>query len=217
MKRTSLFLLSILFAATVIASNAPAPGDFSGCPAQGDGGDTTLNTLKNRSDAATSPESKTITDILAMNSPTQLGEQNPRNKWTQANLDLVAPFEKTAVSVEGYFFNAEQEGKEHCNCERPDLHDVHMWILKTQGQPQNTSVVMELTPRWRAANPAWKLETLTQLKNQHALMRITGWMMFDQEHPEQLPNSEGKRGTLWEVHPVTKIEVFTSGQWRELE
>ena len=162
------------------------------------------------------PETKTIAEILAMDarrkSEKQIHEANGRKKI----LDFVAPFEKTAVTVEGYFFNVRQEGKEYCNCERADLHDVHMWIVESVGDPQDKSVVMELTPRWRAANSGWKVKTLTHLKNQHAHIRITGWLMFDQEHPEQLPNSTGKRGTLWEIHPVTKIEVFTNGQWQEL-
>jgi hypothetical protein len=54
---------------------------------------------------------------------------------------------------------------------------------------------------------------------QHAKIRITGWMMFDQEHPDQLHVTQQHpiiRGSLWEIHPVTKIEVSSNGQSREL-
>jgi len=36
--------------------------------------------------------------------------------------------------------------------------------------------------------------------------------MFDPEHPDQIKKT---RATLWEVHPVLKIEVFQNGQWTE--
>jgi hypothetical protein len=34
--------------------------------------------------------------------------------------------------------------------------------------------------------------------------------MFDPEHRAHLGRY---RSTLWEVHPITKIEVFQDGQW----
>jgi hypothetical protein len=30
-------------------------------------------------------------------------------------------------------------------------------------------------------------------------VRIRGWLMLDQEHPEQIGKT---RGTLWEIHPI---------------
>ena len=38
-----------------------------------------------------------------------------------------------------------------------------------------------------------------------------GWLLLDQEHPEQLLASGNRnkvRGTLWELHPVVEIEVM---------
>jgi hypothetical protein len=32
------------------------------------------------------------------------------------------------------------------------------------------------------------------------------------EHPEQIGQF---RATLWEIHPITRIEVFTGGKWVE--
>jgi hypothetical protein len=38
--------------------------------------------------------------------------------------------------------------------------------------------------------------------------------MFDPEHTNHL----GKyRMTLWEIHPITRIEVFQNGAWIELD
>jgi hypothetical protein len=39
---------------------------------------------------------------------------------------------------------------------------------------------------------------------------MTGWLTFDQEHNEQVGKT---RGTLWEVHPVTRVQVLEDGKW----
>jgi hypothetical protein len=38
--------------------------------------------------------------------------------------------------------------------------------------------------------------------------------MLDPEHPEQLGKT---RGTLWEIHPIMKMEVERGGRWVDLE
>jgi hypothetical protein len=37
-------------------------------------------------------------------------------------------------------------------------------------------------------------------------------LMFDSEHPEQPSN----RATLWEIHPITAVEVEAGGIWRRV-
>jgi hypothetical protein len=37
--------------------------------------------------------------------------------------------------------------------------------------------------------------------------------MLDQEHPDQVGRT---RGTLWEIHPIMKIEVNRNGGWTTL-
>src|SRR5690349_18425264 len=106
------FCVVALMTTVALATNAPAPGPYKGCPAQGDGGDTILNNLKNRSEVPPSPLQKTIKDILQLPSSTQVGNQNPRHKWDPSNLKLVAPFEKSAVTVEGFLRRVKQEGLE---------------------------------------------------------------------------------------------------------
>ena len=75
------------------------------------------------------------------------------------------------------------------------------------------AAVVEVTPRWKDANPTWSKTTLSQLKRQRAKVRIAGWLLFDQDHLNEVSNS---RATAWEIHPITKIEVFSGGEWREL-
>ena len=57
-------------------------------------------------------------------------------------------------------------------------------------------------------NPSWTKANLNKIRGQK--VRITGWLMYDFEHPPQVGKT---RGTLWEVHPVMKIEVLQDGQW----
>jgi hypothetical protein len=41
-------------------------------------------------------------------------------------------------------------------------------------------------------------------------VRISGWLLLDPVHKGHLGVY---RSTLWEIHPITKIEVFKNGQW----
>ena len=41
-------------------------------------------------------------------------------------------------------------------------------------------------------------------------MRVSGWMFYNAEPQEQLMQL---RGTMWEIHPVTRIEVWKDGGW----
>jgi len=74
-------------------------------------------------------------------------------------------------------------------------------------------VVAEVTPRWLAATHGWRLRFLKRLADQGARVRLTGWLMLDPDHPDQIGKT---RGGLWELHPVTTIEVFSGGRWIEL-
>jgi hypothetical protein len=48
------------------------------------------------------------------------------------------------------------------------------------------------------------------MAKQNQRVRISGWLLFDQEHPEQLGKT---RATLWEIHPIIKIETQQNGNW----
>jgi hypothetical protein len=45
-------------------------------------------------------------------------------------------------------------------------------------------------------------------------VRISGWTFFDTEHRNHLGTF---RMTLWEIHPVTRIEVLKDGVWVNLD
>jgi len=87
--------------------------------------------------------------------------------------------------------------------------------LSRRSDDRARSIVVELNPRLRAKHPGWTPQTLEALARQKAQVRITGWVMLDPEHPDQVGET---RGTIWEVHPVTKIETDQGGgQWRVVQ
>ena len=205
-------LLLLMNFGIAFASERPAAGDFRGCPAVGDGGDADLNNLKNRSSQVDQPEPMSVGAVVALAAPAGVDKQN-RAGWPRDALAQVAAHERTGVVVEGFVVAVKQEGLESVNCRRTDLHDYHAWLAASPRTSKAQAFVAEVTPRWRAANSGWRLQTLRKLVSQGARFRLTGWLLFDQEHPEQIGQF---RATLWEIHPITRIEVFTGGKWVEL-
>jgi hypothetical protein len=129
-----------------------------------------------------------------------------------------------------------EEKAESCNCGAiaPDLVDWHCWVTKsapkevkkaeggaiTIGDERRFAVVCETTPRVRAKHPKWKLNEFADIAIQKKRVRLTGWIMFDPAHSDQLLAAEIQkptRATLWEVHPLTKVEVQEDGSWRDLD
>jgi hypothetical protein len=73
---------------------------------------------------------------------------------------------------------------------------------------------VEITPRVRATHPAWTEARLDTLVSSQARIRISGWLMLDQMHPERVGVN---RVTLWEVHPIMHIDVQQSGRWVSID
>lgn len=211
----------ILSPATGSASTDPPSGTFDGCPVTGEGSqgaaphDSILNTLKNRS-AQTDPNVYQVAELIdSVPKPSAAALRRPREDWSHEDRATVLPYEQAEARIVGYLYDAKPEGPEQPNCGAPVYHgDYHVWLIDDPSQDRTHSAVVEVTPRWREANPTWSIAALRSIAQDKERVRITGWLLFDQEHPEQLGNT---RGTLWELHPITKIEVFENGAWQELE
>lgn len=189
----------------------PQEETFQGCPPQGDGGDTDLNLLKNRIDTG-NWQPTTVADLLALTWPPGI-EKARRASWPASDGTQIAQNEGRPVVVEGTLLLARHEGPESPNCHDQSARDFHMWLAASAEDSRANAVVVEVTPRVRAQHPNWQPDSqITGLAGHH--VRISGWVMMDQEHPEQLHKT---RGTLWEVHPVMKIEVEQGGQWVDLD
>jgi hypothetical protein len=197
----------------------PAPNSttFAGpdgdCGPTGDGGDSFTNARKNRSDDATGPHEVTWKALQSLPFPAHA----PRSlaQWTSQQMQVIQPYEGVPVSVVGYLVKIKVEDTgsgESTNCHfvNPNEVDWHMPFAERFGDAEATAVVVETTPRIRKEHPNWATANLSPWVNSNSPVRISGWTLLDPEHGAQI----GKfRSTLWEVHPVTKIEVFKDGQW----
>jgi hypothetical protein len=191
---------------------SPVAQTFQGCPPQGDGGDSALNVRKNRTDTG-AWQSDTVTNLVNLPYPQGVVKQ-PRASWSSDDAATVARNEGRPLQVEGYLLLVRHEGPESPNCHDANERDFHMWLSGSPGTSADraTSMIVEVTPRSRALNSGWQPDArLLGLIGKH--VRISGWLLLDQEHPEQVGKT---RGTLWEVHPVMKIEVDQNGQWTDL-
>lgn len=229
--------------ATTISSDwdRPAPQDSAFHSDEGDCGetgsgasrDTDTNRRKNRTDVPDAYHPVIWDAINTLDYPH--GAPKSRMDWTQEQLAQIAPVEGVALSVEGFLYKVKVEssspsattGGESTNCHARLANDVdwHMPLTAHVGEGQDVAIVVETTPRVRRGHPNWTTARLkpwtAHLGNQPNAsyngqkVRISGWLMLDPEHQDMI--NSGLRSTLWEVHPITKIEVWDNGQWVDLD
>jgi hypothetical protein len=201
--------------AVVTDSTQFTTGTFEGCPAEGSGGDPELNRLKNRDLPPPAYEPVTVEAILA-DVPAHAEEtaHGGRSGWSDAARNEIGRSENRGVIVEGFLLKVKQMGTESCNCKFADKRDYHLWLAATPDADRARSIVVEVSPRLLPQHPNWRIRILSRLAKDRAKVRISGWMMFDQEHPDQVGKT---RGTQWEIHPIHNIEVWSGGRWRGLD
>lgn len=186
---------------------------FQGCPPDGDGGDRALNTLKNRIDNGEGGafHDVSLTTLINLSFPQDIGRVQRAN-WSQGDVSAVNQYEGIAVRTVGYIAGVKHEGTESTNCHALDYRDYHVWLVVNAGDPRSKSMVIEVTPRVRDQRPGWTASALSGLVGQQ--VRISGWLLLDQEHPEQIGQT---RATLWEIHPIIHIEVNQGGSWQSID
>jgi hypothetical protein len=186
-----------------------SPVSPQSCPPEGRGGDPQLNRQKNRDSDPGRVETLDFAKFAAL--PVQrFAQKLPRRRWPEWLTKEVAGQEQRAVSLTGYVMEVKSEGAESANCGEPSLHDVHLSIAPAPDAPPAQWVVIEINPRLRERHGEWHLKRLKGLAKRHEKVRVSGWLMFDQEHLDKI----GKRRlTAWEIHPVTKLEIQRLGLW----
>jgi hypothetical protein len=191
----------------------PPQNNYIGCPSTGDGGDGQTNIRKNRLDS-TAWTLVTISSIINLPFPAAIGRQQ-RVNWSAANTAAIAKFEGIPIQVEGWLAAAKQEGPESCNCHSPLRVDFHMWVVDDPSKvhDRTQSVVCEMSPRVRTQHPSFSFARISPLVDGVTRVRISGWLMMDQEHPDQIGKT---RGTIWEIHPIVGLETFKGGKWVSL-
>jgi hypothetical protein len=185
-------------------------------PAGKSGSDGTTNLRKNRVDTPSAYHEVTYAAIATLSYPS---DAKSRATWTPAHLADIARYEGTAITVVGFLsHDVKVEGKESCNCSyaSPDSTtevDWHMYLTSQSSRPISEAVVVETTPRVRKDH-LWNQTKLLGWVDSPRQVRISGWLMLDPEHADQVGQY---RSTIWEIHPITKIEVWQSGAWIDLE
>jgi hypothetical protein len=187
---------------------------FDGCPPEGTGGDPQLNLLKNRVDEGRySPVS--FDSITSLTWPKSVEEQNMAG-WSADSRAFIQQYEGIPVKVEGYFVMVRESDAEPANCGRSGMNfvDWHIWFTQGPRDDRSTAVIVEITARVRM-NHKWTLDLIrSPIIDDHLPVRISGWLFFDPEHPNDVGTS---RATLWEIHPVMQIEIFQSDRWIPLD
>lgn len=197
-------------------TDKPQPKEITylGCPPVGDGGDPALNRLKNRVDEG---KYVPVTFDSVLNLPWPPGvERKDRANWSTQDTAEVARYEGIPISIGGYLVEVRQQSPESTNCHGadPQFRDWHLWLVQNPQDDRSESIIAETTPRVRIDHPAWTLVVLEQIAKDKLPVRISGWLMLDPEHPDQVGKT---RGTIWEIHPIMKIEVQRNGQWVSLD
>ena len=215
-----LFFQRFLRCVSVIPQNWEKPepnvtsfhGPDGDCGATGDSGDTITNARKNRTDLPAQYHTVTWAAIQTLPYPVA---GRSLLEWTPEQIAQIEPYQGIPVAVVGFLAAIKIEDRgtgESTNCHFVNAEEVdwHMPLVEHAGDAEATSIVVETTPRVRQMHPKWTPGVLAPWVKTDAAVRINGWTLLDPEHRAHL----GKyRSTLWEVHPITKIEVFKDGQW----
>ncbi len=186
------------------------------CPPGGDGGDQETNVRKNRTDVADNYHDVAWSAIANLEYPVA---GKTLDSWTDEQKKQIEPYEGVALRTVGYLVAIKPQtgsGGESTNCHFHLASEVdwHIALVSRPGDGEKTSVVVETTPRVRQSHPKWTATALKPWLNTDSPVRISGWLLLDPEHRNHL----GKyRSTLWEIHPITKIEVMKDGAWVDLD
>jgi len=183
------------------------------CPPAGDGGDGYFNILKNRDIPPPQYRSYLIGDLIN-ELPQNLPTKRFRSLWNDESKIIASRWESVGASVEGRLMKVKREGPEACNCHSRTNLELHLWFVSEMNSKPSDAIIAVISPRVSfIKHPTWNLENLLRVVRQAMKVRIGGWLMWNQTHPEQVGIS---RATLWEIHPIHKIEVLSGGKWKEL-
>lgn len=224
-RRAVLFVVVLLslgtFSGVVRQDSAPSynpreysTGIFEECPPEGLGGDPYLNTLKNRDVPPVACKFVAINELCMFTSDiaSRMGAKERQN-WTVAARSEIVKTESRGIITEAILIAVAQMGPESCNCGDKTKRDYHLWLAPSDLSVKADAMIAEVTPRTLKLHPSWDLKVLKRLAKNKALVRISGWAMWDGEHGALIGKT---RATLLEIHPIHKMEVKNGGKWREL-
>jgi hypothetical protein len=194
----STFTMSKAFSATNIRKSCPPQGNANPDSVK------TLNILKSRVDTPVDADMDPAVTLEAMLQP-----DDDEERWDEAK----------AGNVTAFVHDVKVGGIETINCKAtdPEDRDPHIELVLDPDHDRGAQrVIVEVTPGWRdrmrAQNIDWSTTTLKE-RLIGRWVRVKGWLFFDQEHVNQAENTnpgndKNWRATVWELHPITFIEVL---------
>ncbi len=192
----------------------PQVGTYNNCPPEGQGGDPAYNRFGNRTDDG-NYQPVALDTLIGLSWPKEV-EHKPRDQWPPDAQDRIARADGLPLVVEGYVAQAQQKGPEPQNCQSSTDLNVQVWLVARSESKGDLAkaLVVQITPRVRTNHPGWTVDQLNALAAAGLRVRISGWLLLDADHPEDVGKS---RDTLWELHPVMQIAVSKDGQWVNLD
>ena len=130
------------------------------------------------------------------------------------------PFERRGIVMEGYI-------KHMLRAADGDIHLEVSDTLPGEGPPPLYATA-EITPQWHRGKRLWTYENLraawrcgsggdvTRWDDPPRRVRLTGWLMYDFQFETRQPDRTRppyeQRESGWELHPVTKIEIWNDAR-----
>lgn len=199
--------------------------------------DAYMNYLKNQVPAPESAPSRQLTQQDIEDLDGQIPDTLSTRNHGQHAEDLARLGEGEIIGINGFLYFAEKTGKESTNCQLTAIGNVdfHLGLgfdaataarLQDRGPARGTalrrlkqeSMVLEMTPHYRAWHrPEWTLSLVRRYTGRQ--VKAVGQLMLDNEHWNgketcSYPRAKKRtcwRATAWEMHPVTKLSVCTTG------
>jgi hypothetical protein len=205
---TSGSLLNQLHAARVAAIPQPLIiGGQQVCAAAGNSSDPKLIALDSQKNRTDIPDSAAY---IAASWDALKGLPSDSPDDLQAAPVMVSGYLSHQINVED---KAPGEST-NCNLLNDDEVDWHIYLTSKPNQAISQAIIVETTPRTRPLH-TWDKSVLDGLVNTNKQVRISGWLMYDFQH---VPEIGTERATVWEVHPITRIEVTDgNGGWTDIE
>ncbi|HET9328372.1 MAG TPA: hypothetical protein VFQ05_16520 [Candidatus Eisenbacteria bacterium] len=131
-----------------------------------------------------------------------------------------APLERRSVSLEGYVkaMTLSSDGDYHLSLAPAPPPPIHV---------SSPTISCEVTPQWIQGSRWWQWEPLQAALKPHSWfepawpggprqVRLSGYLLYDFQYDEpyfkdrrlRLPSPPPHRLTGWEIHPVTRIELW---------
>lgn len=199
-------LVSVLFFSILFTNSASARKEC--LPAEAGGEESRVRpktVLKNF-------ETMDVNQFLQSLTP-NLKTSKYRKFFSPAQNDYLEKNENRAITLEGFLLDFSQEMEADVPCKSPAKKELRLWIGAVPVQDKSYSVLVEVPMHSKDKQNKAKLNRLQAALKRNTKIKISGRVVYNPENPDQYGRI---RGTLWEISPITRIEIWENGKWKEL-